>query len=114
MINYRKIFNPSYNYIGIIIIIIITLTIFMLQKDTLESIYKISKISLTASSITLITGLMLNFVIEFFIVGSYKIFIEIITKNVIGNLYIYSLSLIVISGIVILVIKTIIKSKNTA
>lgn len=112
MINYRSIFNPSYNYIGLIVITIIILIIIFLQKDLLTSIYKISKLCLISSLITLAIGLLLNFIIEFFIISSYKIFIEIITKNVISSLYLYSLIIIITSVILIIILKTTMKNSN--
>jgi len=111
MINYRQIFNPTYNYIGIIFIIIIALAIILIKKNTISSIYQISESCLIAGTITIILTLLLNFVIKFLIVNTYKIFIEVITKNVISSLYLYSIILIIISGIIIFMIKSTIKEE---
>ena len=106
MINYRQIFNPEYNYIGLILIAIIALIIILVEKHTISSIYKLAESSLIAGTITLIATLLLNFVMSFIIIGNYKIFIEVITKNVISSLYFYSIILILISSIIIFMIKT--------
>ena len=111
MINYRNIFNPSYNYIGIILIILISLLIIIIKKDTLASIKQISNSFLTAGIIILIITLFLNFIMEFLIISSYKILIEIITTNIISNLYLYSIIIILISSLINLIIKIITKSK---
>lgn len=112
MINFRNIFNPSYNYIGIVIIIVIALTIIIIQKDTLTSIYQISKTSLIAGIITLIITLILHFIIEVLIVSSYKVFIEVISENVINSLYFYSILITIISGLIYLITRTIMNSKH--
>lgn len=105
MINLRQIFNPSYNYIGIIFIIFIALTIFIIQKNTVVSIYQISRSGLIAGIIILLITLLISFIMEFLIVSSYRIFIEVITKNVISSLYFYSITIIIISSIVNLMLK---------
>lgn len=107
MINYRNIFNPSYNYIGIIFIIIITLLIIIVQKDKIASIYKISKSALVAGFITLIIAIIINILIDIVITNSYKIFIQIISENVISNLYFYSILVIIIGGFINLITRAI-------
>lgn len=112
MINFRNIFNPSYNYIGIICIIIIALLIIIVQRDTLASIYQISKTSFIAGIVTLIIALISSFLTNLLIPNSYKIFIEIISDNVLNHLYFYSILIIIISSILMLIIKTITKQKD--
>lgn len=114
MINYRTIFNPNYNYIGLIIIIILALLIIIIEKDTLASLQQFSKISLIAGIITLILALALNLLIQILIPSSYKIFIQVITKNVINNLYFYAILIIVISIIFNLIISVLAKPKDTS
>ena len=106
MINYRQIFNPSYNYIGLIVIVLLVLTIIIIKKDILESIQEIAESCLIAGIVILIMNLILNFMIDFFVFNSYKVFIEIITNNVIKNLYFYSITIIIISSIIKLIINT--------
>lgn len=111
MINYRNLFNPSYNYIGLIIIIIISLLIIIIQKDTIKSIQQISKTCLIASLTILIITILLNLLMNGLIPNSYKVFIEIISKNVIKNLYFYSILLIIISSIMNILTKILTKPK---
>ena len=105
MINYRNIFNPNYSYIGLIIILLLIIMFIVLQKDLLKSISHISEISLISSVTTLVMTLILNLITKFILIGSYKVFIEIITKNLIANLYLYSLIVIVISILLIGIVK---------
>ena len=105
MINYRQIFNPQYNYIGIIIILILILIIYFIQKNIFTTIKQISKIFLISSTLILIITLILNLIIDKLLIANYKIFIEIITKNIINNLYFYSITTIIISIFITLIIK---------
>ena len=110
MINYRNIFNSNYNYIGLIFIFVISLLIIIIEKDTVASVYRISKYFLLAGIIILGITLLLSFIMNFLIISSYKVFIEIITNNLIENLYFYSIIIIVISGFINLIMKTLIKT----
>ena len=103
MINYRNIFNPTYSYIGIMVIIAIAILILISEKNILLSIYQISRTSLISGTISLIIGILINFLIQFIITNPYKIFITIITRNLIKNLYFYSAIIIIISGILNLI-----------
>lgn len=105
MINYRQIFNPQYNYIGIIIILILILIIYFIQKNIFTTIKQISKIFLISSTLILIITLILNLIIDKLFITNYKIFIEIITKNIINNLYFYSITTIIISIFITLITK---------
>lgn len=97
MINYRTIFNPNYIPICLSFILIIITLIIFLEKDYLSSIKKISKTILLSSTITFIIGLILNIFIKYLLITNYKILIEIITNNLIKNIYLYSITLIFIS-----------------
>ena len=112
MINYRNIFNSSYNYIGQMIIIILSLLIIIIEKDTVSSIYRISKYTFISGIVILSLALLSNFIMEFLIFNSYKVFIEIISKNLIENLYFYSIIIIIISGIINLMLKTLNNTKS--
>lgn len=105
MINYRQIFNPQYNYIGIIIILILILIIYFIQKNIFTTIKQISKIFLISSTLILIITLILNLIIDKLLIANYKIFIEIITKNIINSLYFYSITTIIISIFITLITK---------
>lgn len=105
MINFRTIFNPNNTYIGFIIILAISLIIIIIRKDIKESIYQISKTSIISSIITLIFAFITSIIIDLFMINSYKVFIEIITKNILNSIYFYSIVLLIISGIINLTIK---------
>lgn len=112
MINYRNIFNTSYNYIGLILTFILALLIIIIERDTVSSVSRISKYTFTSGIIILVLALLSNFIIEFLVFNSYKVFIEIISTNLIKNLYFYSIIIIIISGIVNLMLKTLSKTKS--
>lgn len=114
MINYRNIFNSTYNYVGIVVIIILALIIVVIKKDVLASVKQISKTVFISGLIILIITLLLNFVMEFLIISSYKIFIQIITDNLISNLYFYSITLMIISSIINLLIRVLTNSRKIA
>ena len=105
MINFRTIFNPNNTYIGFIIILAISLIIIIIRKDIKESIYQIIKTSIISSIITLIFAFITSIIIDLFMINSYKVFIEIITKNILNSIYFYSIVLLIISGIINLTIK---------
>ena len=105
MINFRTIFNPNNTYIGFIIILAISLIIIIIRKDIKESIYQISKTSIISSIITLIFAFITSIIIDVFLINSYKVFIEVITKNILNSIYFYSIVLLIISGIINLTIK---------
>ena len=84
MINYRNIFNSSYNYIGLILIFILSLLIIIIEKDTVSSIYRISKYAFISGviilSLTLISGMLiknkfvvLNLLLDIISLGGIKI-----------------------------------------
>ena len=93
MINFRNIFNPSYNYIGLIIIALIALIIIIINKDIKNSIYQICTCFLIAGIILLVINLILNFITGFLIINSYKIFIQRIVCLLKGRREILCLSL---------------------
>ena len=105
MINYRNIFNLNYSYIGLIVIGVLVVLIFILNKNFIRSIYQISNHLFIGGLVTIITSVLINFCIDFFIISNFKILIEIITKNLIRDLYIYSISLIVVSFFINLILK---------
>ena len=70
------------------------LTIIIIEHDTVSSVCRISKYCSIAGIIILAITLLLNFIMESLIISSYKVFIEIITKNLINNLYFYSIIII--------------------
>lgn len=82
MINFRTIFNPSYNYIGLIIIIIINLLIILNNKNLQKSLHQIGVIGMLSSLFTLIISMLIKFILNNMIPYQYKLFIEVISENV--------------------------------
>jgi len=112
MINYRNIFNPNYNYIGAMIIFTLIAILIIIEKDKIKTLYEICK-TITISSITiLLITIIINFTLEYLIIGTYKIFIEVIMNNLIKNLYLYSFIILIISSISSFGIKFFIKIKE--
>ena len=111
MINYRNIFNPSYNYIGLLLIGIIIYLLFITIKDLKKSLNQIGKTSIVSGTISLVIILLINFIINQILPYQYKIFIQVISKNVYKTALIYSI-VVIILGIFLLTIEKILKSEN--
>lgn len=91
MTNFRTIFNPSYSFIGILTIIIITILIIFNNKDLKKSFHQIGKISLITSIIIFIISNIIKFTLNIMIPYQYKIFIQVISKNIFWYIMIFSL-----------------------
>lgn len=102
MINFRKYFNPSYNYIGLLIIALLILLIIFINQDIKNSIKKIGTVSLVSGLITLLGGFFVNFLLDILISYKYKIFIQVISKNVFNHLLLASLIAIILGIIAII------------
>ena len=96
MINFREIFNPSYSYIGLILIAIIALLIIFLEKR--NSIRIIGYSCLASGLVLLIINFIGNLIVSN---NSYKFFIEIITNSFFGSLDVLSILNIAIGTITI-------------
>ena len=86
MINFREIFNPSYSYIGLILIFIIVILIILLEKK--KSIRIIGYSCLSSGLVLLLIYFIGNLIVSN---NSYKFFIEIITNSFFGSLVILSI-----------------------
>ena len=86
MINFREIFNPSYSYIGLIIIAVLIISLIALEKK--KSIKVIAYSTLASGLVLLIVYLVGNLIINNI---SYKILIEIITNNFFESLIIIAI-----------------------
>ena len=82
MINYRTIFNPSYNFIGLLLIIVIIILIIWNNHNLKVSFYQIGSISLFSSLFTLIISFLIKFILNEMIPYQYKLFIQVISENV--------------------------------
>ena len=103
MINYRTIFNPSYSYIGILIIGVLILFIFLNNKNIRKSFNQIGKISIFSGIFTLLFAYLIKLLINNNFTYSSKLFIQVISKNVIKSLVTSSL-MIILLGIILLLI----------
>ncbi|MCI6265333.1 MAG: hypothetical protein MR598_00615 [Erysipelotrichaceae bacterium] len=111
MINFRNIFNPSYNYIGLLIILILIVLIIWLNHDIKDSLKKIGKTAIISGLITLIIGFLLNLIINNLVPYQYKIFIQVISQNVFNNLILASIVTIIL-GIILFSITKILERKQ--
>lgn len=111
MINFRQIFNPDYNFIGLILIVVLILLILGFNKDLKYGIKVIGKTSLIAGLITLFIAFLLNFSIQNFIPYNYQIFIQVISNNLYQN-YLYASVLTILLGGICLIASKINLDKN--
>lgn len=105
MINFRQIFNPSYNYIGMFIIAILILWILVNNKNLYESLKQIGTISLISGIITLFLAIIINFIINQLLPHQYKIFIQVISQNVFKSATTSSLITIGVGMLLLLITK---------
>lgn len=94
MINYREIFNISYSYIGLVIIGILILLLFLLDKK--RSIKVIGYSFLVAGVVLLAIYLFGNMIISSF---SYRFFIEVISDNFFSIIIVFSIVSILFGAI---------------
>lgn len=105
MINFREIFNQSNTYIGISIIIIISIILVIINRNIINTLYKISRDAIIASSMALIISFVLKFIISISIPSNYKVIVEIISNNLTAHLFNISILTITISIILLIIIK---------
>lgn len=111
MINFREIFNQSNMYIGISIIIIISIILLIINRNIINSLYKISRDILVASLMTLSISFILKFIINIAIPINYKIVVEIISNNVATSLFNISILAVIISSIILITLKILMKKE---
>ena len=102
MINYRHLFNPTYNYVGIIMIIVLIIFIFINNRDINQSVQKIGIIITFSGLITLTLALLLNFFIDIILPQNYQLFIEVVSKNISKNCQTSSIVTILIGGTILI------------
>lgn len=105
MINFRSIFNPSYNYLGIVTIIIIILLIIWTNQNFKKSLQQIGSTSLTASLIILIFSLLIKFILNNLIPYQYKLFLEVISENLFQSILMLSVIGIIIGILLVAISK---------
>jgi len=112
MINFREIFNPEYSFIFVILILILTVMIFILHKNTKESIHILGKFVLISGVITLLIAIVLELGINTFIPYNYKIFVQVISKNLSVNLLYNAIENIIIGLGLLLLSKILFYNKS--
>lgn len=112
MINFRNIFNPTYNYIGLLIIIIIIILIIINNKNLRISFKQIGTISLYSSLFTLIVSILIKFILNNLIPYQYKLFVQVISENVFKYSIILSTIGIILGIILTIISKTLFNNKK--
>ncbi len=96
MINLREIFNSTYSIIGLIIITILILLILFLNKNIIQSFKDIGITLVIAGIISLGILYIINYIINEIIPYEYKIFTDVIRKNLEKNFTYYAIISIII------------------
>lgn len=105
MINYRSIFNPDYNYIGIILILIIIALIFLNNSNFRQSLHQIGFIITISGFVTLIIAFLLDFVVDIVLPARYQLFVEVISNNIYENFWKTSIMTIFLGGFILIINK---------
>lgn len=95
MINFREIFNPSYNIVGLVIIILLIVVLFLLERNMKDFFKNVGMIGIRTGIVSLVLGLVVSFVLNF-LPHSYKIFVEVISDNVIKGILSSSVVVLII------------------
>ena len=88
--NYRLIFNPSYNIVGLWIILLLIILIFFIHQNLKKSLLLISKYLLISGIISFVIAIIFIIGINSIIPIKYQIFTNIISKNLLKTDLIYS------------------------
>ena len=88
--NYRAILNPDYNFVGLILIAILMMILLLLHRNIKYTVSILGKTFFTTGILMLVLAFILNFALNIIIPYEYKIFIEVISKNVFQYCIFYS------------------------
>ena len=102
MINFRTIFNNNYSVLGILIILFVILLILLINQDSRTSLKLIGTPCIISGIIALFIDFILYLIINI-IPHQYKIFIEVISNNIIKNI-IYASIISITVGIILIVL----------
>lgn len=102
MINFRELFNPSYNIIGIIIIVILLIVLFLLEDGLGEFLLNVGIIGIVTGIIGITLAGIIYLILKF-LPSSYKIFVTIISDNVIKGIISCSIIVLIVGIILYLV-----------
>lgn len=110
MINFREIFNPNYNFIGLLFMALLMMIILLLNRNIFYCLKVIGKTFLISGMITLFLDFILYLGLNMVLISYYKIIIQVISNQVLKNCLYYSIISIMI-GIVLIVFSKIMKKK---
>ena len=110
MINFREIFNPNYNFIGLLFMALLMMIILLLNRNIFYCLKVIGKTFLISGMITLFLDFILYLGLNMVLISYYKIIIQIILNQVLKNCLYYSIISIMI-GIVLIVFSKIMKKR---
>ena len=110
MINFREIFNPNYNFLGLLFIALLMMIILLLNRNIFYCLKVIGKTFLISGMITLFLDFILYLGLNMVLISYYKIIIQVISNQVLKNCLYYSIISIMI-GIVLIVFSKIMKKK---
>lgn len=110
MINFREIFNPNYNFIGLLFIALLMMIILLLNRNIFYCLKVIGKTFLISGMITLFLDFILYLGLNMVLISYYKIIIQVISNQVLKNCLYYSIISIMI-GIVLIVFSKIMKKR---
>ena len=111
MINFRNIFSTKFSVIGLIIIILLMLLIWILEKSIRKSLHHYGIYLLVAGLITLVVSWLINTIIKLGVPHEYQIFVNIININLQKNFILYSI-ISIATGLVLLLISSITLKKE--
>ncbi len=110
MINFREIFNPNYNFIGLLFMALLMMIILLLNRNIFYCLKVIGKTFLISGMITLFLDFILYLGLNMVLISYYKIIIQVISNQVLKNCLYYSIISIMI-GIVLIVFSKIMKKR---
>lgn len=114
MINYRNIFNPDYNYIGLILIIFLIILIFWNNRNIKQSFQQIGTIITISGFTTLIIAIFLNVIVDLVLPQQFQLFVKVISNNVSQNCWRTSLIAIFSGGTLLIINKLFFKNLKKA
>ena len=110
MINFREIFNPNYNFIGLLFVALLMMIILLLNRNIFYCLKVTGKTFLISGMITLFLDFILYLGLNMVLISYYKIIIQVISNQVLKNCLYYSIISIMI-GIVLIVFSKIMKKR---
>ena len=96
---------------GIIVVVLLLLFIFLLNKDIKNSFKSISIIFIVTGVINLILSLVINAIIKVVVDSNYRAFVEVVSNSMYKTLLYISIGLIGL-GIILIIISKCIRDKN--